>query len=243
MSTTRYCILPAGATAGVMIASLLAVIFPPPAWSAVQSTASIRAAAKHFLESTVEPGNQSLEVEVGHVDRRLRMPECANRLEAFVPPGGRRKGRITVGVRCRDTRPWKLFVNAEVRMYEDIVVVDRSMTRGEVISPTNLSLVRRDVSQLRSGYYTDIGAVAGKHIKRGVSHGVVITHRMVHLPASVRSGQRVVLVARAGGLEIRMEGKALASAGIGDVVRVRNRRSKRIVEGVVRADGIVDVPM
>ena len=36
---------------------------------------------------------------------------------------------------------------------------------------------------------------------------------------------------------------ANGAAWPGAVVRVRNRRSKRIVEGVVRADGIVDVPM
>ena len=66
---------------------------------------------------------------------------------------------------------------------------------------------------------------------------------MVQLPLSVRRGQRVVLVARAGGLVVRMDGKALASAAVEGVVRVQNRQSKRIVEGVVRAGGIVDVPM
>ena len=130
MSATRRCTMQAARNRGLIVVAIVGVIYAPLGWSAVQSTASIRAAAKDFLERRIEPGNASFEIEIGHVDRRLRMHQCESPLEAFVPYGGRRKGRITVGVRCRDTRPWKLFVNATVRMYQEIVVTHRAMAGG-----------------------------------------------------------------------------------------------------------------
>jgi flagella basal body P-ring formation protein FlgA len=51
----------------------------------------------------------------------------------------------------------------------------------------------------------------------------------------------VVLAARAGGLEVRAPGIALADAGAEQRVRVRNLNSLKIVEGVADTAGVVRV--
>ncbi|GAB4365224.1 MAG: hypothetical protein Kow0060_22580 [Methylohalobius crimeensis] len=47
--------------------------------------------------------------------------------------------------------------------------------------------------------------------------------------------------ARGGGLDVRMGGHALMDGGLGERIRVRNDRSQRVVEGVVRGPNEVRV--
>lgn len=209
----------------------------------VQSPASIEAAAEAHLRRLLANEGLSFEVVIGPVDRRLRLARCTDALTAFVPPGGRRKGQVTVGVRCPGQTRWKLFVSANVRIYDEVVVARQTLVRGHVIAPSDLIRQRRDISRLSSGFFTEPAALIGKHTKRSIAAGEVIRHRVLTQPKSVRRGQRVVLVARSLGFEVRMEGQALAPGDVGDVIRVRNRRSRRIVEGIVANNGVVHVQM
>ena len=51
----------------------------------------------------------------------------------------------------------------------------------------------------------------------------------------------MTILSEAGGIQVRMNGEALADGTQGKVVRVRNASSKRIVEGEVIAKGMVKV--
>jgi flagella basal body P-ring formation protein FlgA len=66
---------------------------------------------------------------------------------------------------------------------------------------------------------------------------------MVRAPRLVQAGQHVILLATTPQLQVRMKGKALADGTRGDIIKVRNLRSKRVVEGVVTHAGIVEVSM
>lgn len=60
-------------------------------------------------------------------------------------------------------------------------------------------------------------------------------------PAIVERNQLVSLTFIKGGLEIQTDARALARAGIGDMIRVMNLNSKTIVTGIVASDGGVYV--
>ena len=57
----------------------------------------------------------------------------------------------------------------------------------------------------------------------------------------VRRGQRVTVLAQGRGIQVRTNGKALGDAAKGERVRVENTTSRRVVEGVAIADGVVRV--
>ena len=59
----------------------------------------------------------------------------------------------------------------------------------------------------------------------------------------VRRGQRVTLVAMAGGIEVRAAGEAVADAGPDGRVRVLNLSSRRVVEGRAEAGDRVRVSL
>ena len=69
--------------------------------------------------------------------------------------------------------------------------------------------------------------------------GGPVLSNMLKQPIILRRGESVSLLARSPTFEVRMEGKALMDGAVGDRVKVRNLRSKRIVEGRITETGTV----
>jgi len=219
-------------------------------WSAtvlagpVQSITSIQQAAEQFIlnEVTVSHDKQAV-ARAGHLDSRLRLSACDTPLETFLPDGGRTLGNTTVGVRCTGKTTWSLFVPVKVSIYETVVVAARPLSKGSVIGTQDLQLAKKDLAKLRAGYFTDTSEVLGKQVKRTVRHGAALTTPMVKNALQIKRGQRVSLVAGAGGIAVRMIGEALADGAAGDRIQVRNLSSKRVVEGTVLSPTTVQVLM
>ena len=73
------------------------------------------------------------------------------------------------------------------------------------------------------------------------TRGTVLTPANLRPLLLVRSGQQVTLLLDFNGLQVRSSGKALQSARLGQLVKVRNSQSRKIVEGVVAGEGLVRI--
>ena len=89
----------------------------------------------------------------------------------------------------------------------------------------------------------NIDMAIGQELKYAITRGAAIKPRSLVDKKVVHRGEQIVLVATAGNMEVRMAGQALADATKGQRVRVKNLSSKRIVEGIVDAPGIVRIMM
>lgn len=205
-----------------------------------QSHNSIRQAVSQFVSDELSSA-QDVQAVVGKLDSRLRLKQCDSPLEAFWPPGARKQGKGTVGVRCDGGKPWRLFVRVEIQVFKDVVVLNRPKVRGDVLTPSDVQLVRKEVSRLGDRYLTDVTLVSGYHFKRAVKSGTVLNLRMFKAPYAVKRGERVTITADTAGIQVKMPGKALANGMVGAVIKVRNSSSNRIVEGEVVGKGIVKI--
>lgn len=216
---------------------------PLGAASWLQSHDSIRAAATHYLQENPPVDDGRVESAIGHLDSRLRLHQCEDALEVFQPPGGRQSGHTTLGVRCSGPKPWKLYIPVTIKVYRPVAVARHALLRGSLVAEADIALVEKDISRLGYGYVMDISTAVGKELRRSVTEGTVLTPNHLTAPHLVERGQTVVIVATSAGIEIRMAGEALADGALNERIRVRNGKSKRIVEGVVTAPGVVQVPM
>ena len=120
---------------------------------------------------------------------------------------------------------------------------NRDITAAGNVTEQDLRIEQRDIGNLRQGYMANIAAVVGQQAKYSLGMGTVIQKNHLRPLNVVKRGESIVLVASAGTMEVRMQGTAMADAGIGDRVRVRNLSSDRVVEGVVDSPGVVRVTM
>lgn len=228
----------------VIAACCLAVTLPAPAQAqAFQSLPSIRKAAAGFAlaRARVAMPSAHLRVHAVRLDSRLRLARCALPLQTSASSGSRRAANVLVIVRCPGPHPWKLYVPVTIRARLRVLVAAQSLSRGMQVQAGMLGRADRDVSKLPYGYFVRAGKVEGQVLRRNVAPGTVLTPEMLRPPLLVRRGQIVTISAGSGGFSVTTQGVALQSGARGALVRVRNTRSNRVLQGVVTASGQVHI--
>ncbi|PKM05630.1 MAG: flagella basal body P-ring formation protein FlgA [Gammaproteobacteria bacterium HGW-Gammaproteobacteria-7] len=195
-----------------------------------QDVAAIRDAALAAVSDSGAPGVRA----EATVDANLRLPACPNPLRAL--PG--QSGTVEVG--C-DAAGWRLFVPVRVRREQPVLVLTQSVAAGAVVSEPMVAVEVRDVARLSGGSLSDPAELAGRVARRALMAGSVLSPQDLISPRTIRRGDAVTVIARFGGIEVRALGKAMSDAGVDDRIAVQNLSSRRIVQGVVTEDGVVEV--
>ena len=206
---------------------------------AMQDLELLRATAEQFVKTNATEPGLTVTAEASPLDPRLRLAPCPQALEAFLPVGGRKLGNTSVGVRCAGA--WSLYVPVRVSALADVIIANRPLQRGAILSAADLRHERRDLATLAYGYVLHSEQAIGKRVTRSLSEGTPLTPNLLSAPQWVKRGERVTVVAQAGGMEVRMNGEALMDGTEGALVRVRNLNSSRVVEGTVIAQGVIQV--
>lgn len=225
-----------------LIAMLLTTTAIGAASSEIEPLERILDAARTFLTAELETGaNAEIRIEMGRLDSRLRLSRCAHPPTAQLAPGARAENSTTVNVRCSEPAPWSIFVPVRVQRYAEVVVTARAISRQQVIQPDDVRLERMETSPLAAGYLSDLASAIGLQARRALTSGQVLSGSHLAPRQLVTRGQQVTLYSGRPGLSVRMSGEALEDGVVGQRIRVRNRSSKRIVEGHVEPSGAVRV--
>ena len=208
-----------------------------------QSIDSIVDTAKAFLESSVsgQTANAQHEISVQSPDSHLRMPACLQPLVAFIPDGYKLSGNTTVGVRCRSSKPWTLYLSVKISSYDEILVAKAYIPKGTVITDSLLMKSRRDMNDYRRGYFTDSAQLTGKVTRRAIARNAAVTPGAITQAVLIKRGQPVNILVQSDGIEISVKGKALMDGAVNDLIRAQNISSNKIVYGTVIAPGTIAV--
>ena len=206
-------------------------------------------ATEGFLEFMVEDYLERSEITARHeiqvnpLDPRLRLAACDSDLTQSLESPAQPVGRVTVRVSCEGSTPWTVFVPAQVRIFRPVVVVKTALRRDSIIGAGDVALVEQDVSLLNRGYVTEVEQVIGRKLTRATRTDQVLTPAMLQLAEAVRRGDQVVISARSGGINVRMQGEALSGGTLGQQISVRNLTSQRVIRARVTGPGQVEVEM
>jgi flagella basal body P-ring formation protein FlgA len=178
---------------------------------------------------------------VGPIDPRLQLQPCSMPVKALTSAGGHMRDRISIELRCPGTPPWHIYVPVRVIGTSSAVIAAHAIVAGSVLTDKDLRVEQHDIPELPQGYMDDPTVVVGLTASRSISSGAVITNQFLLGAKAVQRGQSVTLVADAGGMSVRMAGRALTDGLVNQRVRVVNISSGRIVEGVARSEQIVEI--
>lgn len=209
----------------------------------LHSHSEIIAGVHQFLQQQPLPAQAAQkQINVGHLDSRLRLHQCDQALDIFLAPGGRKLGKTSVGVRCASPKAWALYVPASINVFSPVYQTTNRLIKGHVIQEQDIIAVEHDLARLSYGYFTNKQDLIGMQVKRSLSQGRVITPNQIRPPLLVKRGEKIALMAGSSSFSVRMSGEALMDGAQGDHIRVKNLSSRRIVEGVVTRAGVVTIP-
>jgi flagella basal body P-ring formation protein FlgA len=177
----------------------------------------------------------------GPIEAHSQLEKCSRPMRPFVPTGQHMKDRITIELRCQDPKPWHLYVPVRIVSTSPVAVAVHAIIAGTVIKEGDLRVEEHDVPDLPLGFLDDPAVAVGLTASRPIAGGAYLTNQQLVAPKAVQRGQSVTLLADAGGISVRMAGKALSDGLINQRVRVQNLSSGKIVEGIARSQEVVEI--
>ncbi|MDR0735393.1 MAG: flagellar basal body P-ring formation protein FlgA [Zoogloeaceae bacterium] len=181
-----------------------------------------------------------ISVQVGPLDARLRLPECA-RYQAYLPnnlDAGRLAGNASVGLRCLAPTRWNIFVPVKIAIETDYLAAANAIPAGHVVREADLVLRVGNLGDLPANVLARPEQAIGKTLKTALAPGQPLRQELLAMPVVIRSGQSVLLVFRGAGFTATNEGRALNQASEGQVAQARTA-SGTVVSGIAQADGTI----
>jgi flagella basal body P-ring formation protein FlgA len=249
MATGRHKIHSQRALKGAV---LLLMLFAASLSQAQTAHQQLHDAVSHYIESffnaaelssqgDAEGGGRRVEIEVSNIDPRLPIAPCEQALVAQINQNQQPVGRLNVRVDCHGSAPWSKYVPAQVRVYEQVLITTRPLTRGDIISASDIMLREADTSTLRNAYMQTPELALGMEVRRTLQANVPVVREALAAPILVRRGDAVIITAQTGTIEIRQQGTALQNGEMGTRITVRNNNSNIVVQAIVTGHGQAQV--
>lgn len=210
----------------------------PPA--VVYGTTHVEAALSDALARHIPVGRLHLEMDTRAVE--LRAPQGAGSLTVENLYYSPVQGRFAAEIIVQDTRPTvRLPVSGRAYGVVQVPVLSRRIVPGDTITASDIDW--QDVRAEQTG--SDIAATDAQLIgmtpKRGVPVSQPVRLRDLQSPRLIDKGALVTITLATANLSLSVQGKALQDGGKGDVIRVVNTQSNRVVEATVAGPNLVAV--
>ena len=180
------------------------------------------------------------ELHVSYIDPRLNFAPCGHELNIDIPTS-LELGRSHIKVACSAPSPWALNVPVDIHLYAPVVVLNQPVGRDTRFKLRHLSMETHNLADLRNGYFIKKSQVIGKQSKRALSGHTVLNGHLIDAALMVVKGDKVLIVAKKGPMQVKMPGEALNNGREGRQIRVKNLSSERIIKAKVVGPGLVQV--
>jgi flagella basal body P-ring formation protein FlgA len=204
-----------------------------------QDIASLKSTVEQFLQVQAGGLPGEVTVTVGAIDPRISLAACPAP-QAFFMPGARAWGKTTVGVRCATPSTWTVYIQASVTVVGDYIAAAAPLVQGQPIDANQLTVLKGDLTMLPPGIATDASQVIGRSASISLPPGTPLRLDTLRSKPVVQSGQLVRLVSSGSGFSVSAEGRAMSTAGDGQVVQVKTGNGQQIT-GIAKNGGMVEV--
>jgi flagellar basal body P-ring formation protein FlgA len=179
----------------------------------------------------------AVEVAVGAIDTRLRLPSCPA-IDVSLPPTN--TAVMTAKVECSAPN-WTIYVPVRLHAWVDAVVASTNLTPNTKLTADHLTRGRVDMFASSSPLLTEAAQAEGKILRVGLLAGAPVLSPFLEFPIVVHRGQRVLLTLTDSNMIIRATALALEDGRTGDSITVENPDTKKTMQAIVAGDGTVEM--
>lgn len=188
-----------------------------------------------------KPG--TFEYSLSEANPKQKLTPCSSEIQVKPLPGSFESGRFLLKVFCLTPTPWSVSLPGEINHFIEVVVTARPLSRGEIITVHDIAWKKFSAKQVRPGYTTNAEALIGFEVKRSLQANQPIKPNYVTPPILVKKGEYVSITAQLNSLKVKSAGVALSNGAMGQVILVKNRKTKRIIEATIFAPGQVKISL
>ncbi len=153
------------------------------------------------------------------------------------------RGRLTADIVAPATGPelTRQQVGARAIDMVELPVLSRRLAQGELIAEADITWVRQPRDRVQAGVVSDVSEMIGKTVRRAVPPNQAVFVRDVREPVVVAKGAAVTILLQSETMTLTASGKALSDGAQGELVRIVNTSSSRVIDAVVTGPNLVAV--
>lgn len=177
------------------------------------------------------------------VDRSIKVPRGRISTIISIPPQNDFLGNLPVSVdlSVNQIKIKRVWATAYIEVLTDVVLAKKPLGRNQIISKKDVVIEKMDLANLPADIITQIADVIGKRVKKKLKPGTVLRKDFVTLPAIVKKGDLVLIIAQSKDLMITTQGIIKEKGRVGDRIRVVNLDSNKTIYARVKNSSTVQV--
>jgi flagellar basal body P-ring formation protein FlgA len=150
------------------------------------------------------------------------------------------KNSVTLPIASIKNSDIKGWVIAEIKRYQSVPVVNRSIRIGDVLTEDMFTFEKRQVMNSRDTVIK-IDSVIGMQAMRFLSAGQIIQYSDLKKEQVLKKGQMVRAMFGTSDFEVAISAEAQEAGAIGDVVKIKNMDSQKVFAAKVVERGLVRI--
>jgi len=181
--------------------------------------------------ATISSSNQQQKIEL-FIPRGSKGLSCndlqISRSKKDTPPAG----RISLSVKC-DNPKWRFRASAKINLWVRLVAAKRNISRGEVLTADLLEYKSVDISKHLHSVEANISKVLGLSVKRELRKNDIISRRHLENKQLVNKDEHILLQINFANFSANVKAVALEDGQLGEIIKVKNLSSDKVVQGKV----------
>ncbi len=134
-----------------------------------------------------------------------------------------------------------LSLSAHYDIWHRLPTLTRKMRTGEIITEQDIQWKALSPSAIHTDHLTELTEIIGKTPKTTLVAAQPIRSNQLQTPPIIHKNDMVSMVFRKHNLEVKATGTAMESGAEGDIISIRNVDSYKLIRGLVRDRGLVEV--
>ena len=162
----------------------------------------------------------------------------------------------TIKVNCSDKNGFKLIIrvqtlkNAENKKLTKFVKLSKAYTKNELLKVVKLkkSVEKNDIIELddletvlvekkhQTSFFSTKQELVGRKLKTNLKMGQKLHPRHLFESFDINNGDVISIVSNLGNVSVTVSGEAQDSGNLGDLIKVKNLKSGKIIKGYIKKD-------
>lgn len=136
-----------------------------------------------------------------------------------------------------DAKASRSQMTLNIKVFDSVLVADERIKLGSLVDRSMFKSKWTEITKIKDKAIREIATIEGKRFKRNIPAGEMITASALENIPDVEYGDVVSILLRKGALAVRATGSALQKGYTGEIIRVKNIASRKIVSAVITGPG------
>ena len=127
----------------------------------------------------------------------------------------------------------RIRLSGRIHRLIQIPVIDRRLSRGDIAQKNDIKWIEVRSRDLRRGYIMNEEEIIGMAARRHIRARTPLTKSQMQRPQLIKKGGIVNIALVNGAMRLTTQGRSLENGSLGDIIRIKNIKTKKIIEARV----------